>query len=87
MPRRSLAVGASRYFCFTSLEIVLGSPFRAHRYFIIDYLLLVSCFCASGPGDRPTSDGPAFGVDVGVTNLRLAFADSIDMIPEVWVCV
>lgn len=41
--------------------------------------------CSSGPEDGPTSDGPAFGVDVGVTNLRLAFADSMEMRPEVGV--
>lgn len=29
------------------------------------------------------SDGPAFGLDVGVTNLRLAFASSIEARPEV----
>ncbi|CAM9364373.1 unnamed protein product [Ascophyllum nodosum] len=36
-----------------------------------------------GPGDASHSNGPAFGVDVGVTNLRLAFANSIEMRPEV----
>ena len=45
--------------------------------------LCASCSCALGRGDAPTSDGPAFGVDVGVTNLRLAFADSMEMRPEV----
>lgn len=43
------------------------------------YLIL----CTAGPDDNPLSEGPAFGVDVGVTNLRLAFADSITMPPEV----
>ncbi|CAM9156517.1 unnamed protein product, partial [Scytosiphon promiscuus] len=37
-----------------------------------------------GPGDDGTpADGPAFGLDVGVTNLRLAYADSMEMRPEV----
>ncbi|CAN0388825.1 unnamed protein product, partial [Ectocarpus fasciculatus] len=39
--------------------------------------------CAAGPGDGVPSDGPAFGLDVGVTNLRLAFASSIKTRPEV----
>ena len=49
-------------------------------------------FCAdvhvgtAGPREEPVSEGPAFGLDVGVTNLRLAFADSMAMRPEVRSC-
>ena len=41
---------------------------------------------AAGSVSGPPSDGPAFGLDVGVTNLRLAFADSVAMRPEVSRC-